>query len=230
MPRIYSAAEIKHHHYNLSFMARGTTHCLSAEMIGQLRGQLKQAYAAAEQATVDAADVRLKNACLQAEIEALKIALKGDVKITIKNDMPYVRFVEETTFGRRPNKGFDSPFNSVVQGVMADWTQADYAAKKHVLKTDGPVFQEVWDGKKLCELRKFDRDFKVGDILSLKETKWTGEHMKRGCPLIYTHRVIRAKVSSIIAGPKYGIEEGWCVMSIKVLHRFADSRKVRDGQ
>ena len=39
----------------------------------------------------------------------------------------------------------------------------------HKLKTVNPYFQDIWDAKKLFEVRKNDRDFKVGDKLILCE-------------------------------------------------------------
>lgn len=50
----------------------------------------------------------------------------------------------------------------------------------HQLKTETKYFKAVKDGRKLFEVRKNDRDFKVGDYLALNELsadgkKYTGE-------------------------------------------------------
>jgi hypothetical protein len=41
--------------------------------------------------------------------------------------------------------------------------------KEHVLKTHPEYFKAIVDGTKTFECKKNDRDFKVGDILELKE-------------------------------------------------------------
>ena len=97
----------------------------------------------------------------------------------------------------------------------------------HELKTDPEAFRAVLEGKKTYELRKNDRNFKVGDELHLKETVYTGKEMQdRRCgsypgraipgkPLEYTGRCIPRYVIHILHGPIYGLLDGWCIMSIK---------------
>jgi hypothetical protein len=84
----------------------------------------------------------------------------------------------------------------------------------HELKTDPDVFEETYNGNKPFEIRFNDRGFAVGDILLLKETKYTGDEMKRfGKPLIYTGRTFHFDVSYILRGPCYGLMDGWVIMS-----------------
>jgi hypothetical protein len=49
--------------------------------------------------------------------------------------------------------------------------------KKHELKTDPYVFEEVFKDNKTFEIRYNDRNFEVNDILILKETKYTGDEV-----------------------------------------------------
>ncbi len=56
----------------------------------------------------------------------------------------------------------------------------------HELKTDPAVFQASWDEKKMFEVRKNDRDFRVGDTLWIRETKYSAAEMQEGKPLEYT--------------------------------------------
>jgi hypothetical protein len=84
----------------------------------------------------------------------------------------------------------------------------------HELKTDPKVFDAVADGKKTFEIRFNDRGFEVGDELCLRRTEHTGDEMRAGAPLIYAGGFWTVEVLHIMHGPAYGLEEGWCIMSI----------------
>lgn len=81
------------------------------------------------------------------------------------------------------------------------------------LKTDPDVFQAVWDSKKNFEIRFNDRNYEVGDTLTLKETRYSGTQMHDGAELIYTGREVDVRVTYILKGPLYGLSEGWVIMS-----------------
>jgi hypothetical protein len=68
-------------------------------------------------------------------------------------------------------------------------------------------------GAKTCEIRRNDRDFKVGDGLLLRRTKYTGNqmYMRPGYyPLEYTGEECRRVVSHVLTG--YGLEDN-CALS-----------------
>ena len=95
--------------------------------------------------------------------------------------------------------------------------------KIHKLKTDPFVFQASWDGLRPWEIRNNDRDYQVGDSLVLEETRYTGEQMKTGeWPLEYTGRKLLVEVEFILAGPVYGLQEGWVIMSCLEISRAAE--------
>lgn len=79
--------------------------------------------------------------------------------------------------------------------------------KTHELKTWPEYFNLVFYGHKTFEIRKNDRGFKSGDKLLLRE--WDPQTEK------YTGADITVEVTYIIYGGVFGIEEGYCVMSIK---------------
>lgn len=79
--------------------------------------------------------------------------------------------------------------------------------KSHELKTWKPYFMEIFMGKKKFEVRKNDRDFKVGDNLILKEY----DNDKKE----YTGREMSTYINYILDGGQFGIEEGYVVMSIE---------------
>jgi hypothetical protein len=90
--------------------------------------------------------------------------------------------------------------------------------KTHELKTDTSVFYAVMDDEKKFEIRFNDRDFKVGDKLLLRRTKYTGAEMKQGKPLVFEMDIITVIVTHILESPVYGLQDGWVIMSIK--HEF----------
>ena len=74
--------------------------------------------------------------------------------------------------------------------------------KIHELKIKPVYFEAVKEGIKTFELRKDDRNFKVGDILLLRE--W--EHK-------YSGRKIKKKVIYILKEIE-GIEIGYCILAL----------------
>lgn len=78
--------------------------------------------------------------------------------------------------------------------------------KTHELKILPEYFDSVIKGKKNFEVRRNDRNFKVGDILLLREYNTRN----------YTGCKVTAEVTYILDDFE-GIKEGYVVMGIKVL-------------
>lgn len=76
--------------------------------------------------------------------------------------------------------------------------------KVHEIKTLQPFFDDVWNFRKDFEVRKNDRDYKVGDVLKLNEF---GPDIKRP-------RFIKVRIKYILSGGQYGIEKGYVVLGI----------------
>lgn len=87
----------------------------------------------------------------------------------------------------------------------------------HELKTDVEVFQQLWDGRKTAEVRKFDRDFKIADFLKLREYH---RELDR-----YGSRHIMAWISDVTPLDEYGCP-GMCLISFNPLTK-RDSRGPR---
>lgn len=83
----------------------------------------------------------------------------------------------------------------------------------HELKTDPGVFAATYAGNKQFEIRFNDRNFCTGDLLLLRETRYSGEAMKHGAPMEYTGREYEFTVNYVLHGPAYGLKEGWVIMS-----------------
>ena len=77
---------------------------------------------------------------------------------------------------------------------------------EHRLKTWPMFYDRIISGEKTFEVRRKDRDFKVGDILILQE--WNPENQS------YTTREFKVKVKYILEGYNLGIRVDFCVMSI----------------
>ena len=76
----------------------------------------------------------------------------------------------------------------------------------HELKTLKKYFKPLSSGLKLFEIRKNDREFKIDDILILKE--W---NKKNG----FSGRELSFKITYILSGGKFGIDKNYCIMSLK---------------
>lgn len=84
--------------------------------------------------------------------------------------------------------------------------------KLHMLKTIQPFFGAVASGAKTFEVRRNDRDVRIGDVLVLQEFD-----PKKG----YSGRICAVVVNYIVQGGQFGIEEGYCVLGIE---RIAEER------
>ena len=74
----------------------------------------------------------------------------------------------------------------------------------HELKISPQYFEDVKNKKKRFEIRKDDRDFNVGDLITLKEYdngKYTGRVIEY-IPIRYILRNV----------PEYGLKDGYCVL------------------
>lgn len=77
----------------------------------------------------------------------------------------------------------------------------------HELKTIEPYFSQVYLGLKTFELRLNDRDFKVGDILILREydvelKQFTGNHVEK-------------TVLNVLENAEhFGLMKGHCILSL----------------
>lgn len=76
----------------------------------------------------------------------------------------------------------------------------------HELKTWPEFFEAVDNGTKTFEVRKDDRNFKVGDMLCLRE--WVPD------ALLFTGRFHYHRVTYVLRGGQFGVEAGHVVMGL----------------
>ena len=80
----------------------------------------------------------------------------------------------------------------------------------HVLKTWPEAWDAIRQGLKKYEIRKNDRDYKVGDSLYLREYDPKTEG--------FSGRALCVEITYMTPGGSWGIPAGLCVLSIKNIH------------
>lgn len=90
--------------------------------------------------------------------------------------------------------------------IAAGPLEASVRGDMHCLKTWPAFFAAVVSGEKPFEVRKADRDFRVGDVLVLQE--WNPEIEQ------YTGAMIAKKVTYILDGGAFGLERGFVCMGL----------------
>lgn len=81
---------------------------------------------------------------------------------------------------------------------------------RHVLKTWPQYYEDVESGNKTFEVRKHDRDFKVGDTLLLQEFDPSKKASQQ-----YSGKELEFTITYVLLGGNFGIQEGYVVMGIK---------------
>jgi hypothetical protein len=76
----------------------------------------------------------------------------------------------------------------------------------HELKCVDPYYDDVAEERKTFEVRRADRDFRVGDILLLRQWDERGGYSGWWC-----QRRIRYRLD----GGQFGIDPGWCVLGLE---------------
>lgn len=87
----------------------------------------------------------------------------------------------------------------------------------HRLKTVQPFFNAVWNGEKLFEVRKNDRDFQPDDHLLLQEYDPARREDEA-----YTGARIICAITYILHGGQFGIEPGYVVLGIRVNQKMGE--------
>lgn len=88
----------------------------------------------------------------------------------------------------------------------------------HELKTVHPYFSQIWFDEKNFEIRKNDRNYKMGDRLILREYDKENELKP------YSGRCIFCKVTKILIPPNtfVGLYEDYLVMKIVVMDKWVE--------
>lgn len=87
----------------------------------------------------------------------------------------------------------------------------------HTLKCDPVPFSHLVTGVKTFEFRRDDRDFKVGDLLEIRETKFASTEFPPALDRQLTGAKQIRKITHILRPPDYGVPEGFCILSLGLL-------------
>lgn len=107
--------------------------------------------------------------------------------------------------------------NDSVVSAENETSHGDYARLQaatitvHELKTINPFFDDVFYNRKNFEVRKNDRDYKVGDRLKLVEHD----------PSVKRPRYVLKDIQYILPGGQYGIDPDYVVLGLKEIHGLA---------
>ncbi len=98
------------------------------------------------------------------------------------------------------------------------------APRNHHLKCWPHFYRQICSGIKRFEIRKDDRDFRVGDLLALEEyepetAKYTGCGMSA-----VIHYILRGEEAE-----KFGVQRGYCVMSIAKQYEYLGAGSHHEG-
>src|SRR5579864_3181332 len=87
----------------------------------------------------------------------------------------------------------------------------------HELKVWPPFFQDVNDNRKTFEIRRNDRDFKVGDICLMREYR----PATHGFPGSFTGRRVYRRIIYVLPDGEFGLLPGYTALGIEPLEDSA---------
>lgn len=82
----------------------------------------------------------------------------------------------------------------------------------HELKTLPVFFKEILSGNKTAEMRRDDKCFQKGDIVTLREYD-PKKHALTDC--CYTGQEILVEITHVLHGEEWGIKDGYAMLSFK---------------
>lgn len=82
--------------------------------------------------------------------------------------------------------------------------------RTHVLKIREPYFSDILNGLKTFEIRKNDRNYKVGDRLTLQLYPYSNDITKE--------KELSVEITYILKDvPEYGLDKDCCILSFQLL-------------
>lgn len=105
-------------------------------------------------------------------------------------------------------------------GKAIDWNSINGPDRDnvHELKTWPEWFESATVGGRNFEIRRYDRDFQIGDILVLKEY----QPGRTGFPGGFTNREVHKRITTLMKGREAGISEGYIAMGLEEVNDGED--------
>lgn len=149
----------------------------------------------------------LKPEEMERTYEALREQMKNGLIILQQGvDVEIARGNSEKEENHKTPKEVEKAADKFIRAMNLLETAED-EPKVHELKILPEFYEDVSYREKSFELRKKDRDFRVGDTICLRE--WTPENG-------YTGRKIMVRIRYIYEGTgEYGLKKGYCILGIK---------------
>ena len=94
----------------------------------------------------------------------------------------------------------------------------------HLLKVWPAEFLAILEGRKRHEFRKNDRQYQLGDHITLREFNPRKPHGDR-----FSGDEIDVKITHISRGPEFGIPKGWAMMTIQPIMEMTIEIKPPEG-
>lgn len=91
---------------------------------------------------------------------------------------------------------------------------AEPRRRVHDLKCQVPHWEAINDNRKRFEIRKNDRDYRIGDVLILREFEMVEDDSDRPVSNRHTGRVCQRTVTYVLPGGQFGLAEGFVALSL----------------
>lgn len=92
----------------------------------------------------------------------------------------------------------------------------------HRLKIKPHWFDRLVEGSKTCEVRKDDRDYQIGDTITVGKCCRPSHHGCSDYGICLISSTMTFQITHVLRGGQYGIESGWCVLSLTAIDALKD--------
>jgi hypothetical protein len=118
--------------------------------------------------------------------------------------------------------GIHKPKTTSAAPVIPPRADVSTGPRVHELKVQTQFWDDLWNFRTTAQLRQDDRQYRVGDVLDLREYNpqfgFTGMNCRRRVTHILRHEDV-----------PYGVRRGWCILSTAVMDTRSSEDTFRAG-